>query len=160
MIFLKKILVVEDEEDIQELLCTYLCDAGYEVSAACDGVQAIDKFHRGAFDLVLLDIMLPKIDGFGVCEVIRRESKVPIVMLTALDGEAQQLRGFDLEIDDYVTKPFSMPVLLRKVAAILRRAVGGGAAGGRAALPRAHHAAQRNGGVPCGQAADADGTRI
>lgn len=124
--FLKKILVVEDEEDIQELLCTYLCDAGYEVTAACDGVQAIEQFYRGAFDLVLLDIMLPKIDGFGVCEVIRRESKVPIVMLTALDGEAQQLRGFDLEIDDYVTKPFSMPVLLRKVAAILRRASGGG----------------------------------
>ena len=143
MNFLKKILVVEDEEDIQELLCTYLCDAGYEVTAACDGVQAIEQFHRGAFDLVLLDIMLPKIDGFGVCEVMRRESKVPIVMLTALDGEAQQLRGFDLEIDDYVTKPFSMPVFFaeggRHFAPGRRRR----AAGGRAALPRAHHAAQR-----------------
>lgn len=68
--------------------------------------------------------MLPKIDGFGVCELIRQESQVPILMLTALDGEAEQLRGFDLEIDDYVTKPFSMPVLLKKIAAILRRAGG------------------------------------
>ena len=69
--------------------------------------------------------MLPKIDGFGVCELIRRESRLPVIMLTALDGEAEQLRGFDLEIDDYIVKPFSMPILLRKVAAVLRR-VGGG----------------------------------
>ena len=159
MNFLKKILVVEDEEDIQELLCTYLCDAGYEVTAACDGVQAIEQFHRGAFDLVLLDIMLPKIDGFGVCEVIRRESKVPIVMLTALDGEAQQLRGFDLEIDDYVTKPFSMSVLLRKVAAILRRA-GGGEQPEDVLRYRELTMQPSAGGMPCGQAADADGPRI
>ena len=87
-------------------------------------MEALDRFHSGAFDLVLLDLMLPKIDGFGVCELIRQESQVPILMLTALDGEAEQLRGFDLEIDDYVTKPFSMPVLLKKIAAILRRAGG------------------------------------
>ena len=71
--------------------------------------------------MVLLDIMLPKIDGYGVCELIRRESNVPIVMLTALDAEENQLKGFDLQIDDYVTKPFSMPILLRKIAAVLRR---------------------------------------
>ncbi len=118
---MKSILIVEDEPDIQELLCAYLRDAGYETAAAGDGVAAMDLFQARAFDLVLLDIMLPKIDGFGVCELIRRQSQVPILMLTALDGEEQQLRGFGLDIDDYVTKPFSMPVLLEKIRVILRR---------------------------------------
>lgn len=68
-------------------------------------MEALELFRSASFDLVLLDIMLPKIDGFGVCELIRQESQVPILMLTALDGEAEQLRGFDLEIDDYVTSP-------------------------------------------------------
>ena len=126
---MKRILIVEDEPDIQELLCAYLQDAGYETETAGDGVEALDRFRAQAFDLVLLDVLLPKIDGFGVCEVIRRSSQVPVVMLTALDGEAQQLRGFGLNIDDYVTKPFSMPILLRKLAAVLRRA--GGDAPGR-----------------------------
>ena len=118
---MKSILIVEDEPDIQELLCAYLRDAGSETAAAGDGVAAMDLFQARAFDLVLLDIMLPKIDGFGVCELIRRQSQVPILMLTALDGEEQQLRGFGLDIDDYVTKPFSMPVLLEKIRVILRR---------------------------------------
>jgi len=118
---MKRILIVEDEMDIQELLSAYLRDAGYAVQIALDGMEAIDNFNKSCYDLVLLDIMLPKIDGFGVCELIRRESKVPIIMLTALDSEKEQIRGFDLEIDDYVTKPFSMPVLLRKIAAVLRR---------------------------------------
>ena len=83
---MKSILIVEDEPDIQELLCAYLRDAGYETAAAGDGVAAMDLFQARAFDLVLLDIMLPKIDGFGVCELIRRQSQVPILMLTALDG--------------------------------------------------------------------------
>ena len=81
-------------------------------------------FQEQPFDLVLLDIMLPKIDGFGVCELIRRQSQVPVLMLTALDAEEQQLRGFGLEIDDYVTKPFSMPILLEKIRAVLRRSAG------------------------------------
>ncbi|HBB28936.1 MAG TPA: DNA-binding response regulator [Clostridiales bacterium] len=118
---MKRILIVEDEMDIQELLSAYLRDAGYAVQIASDGMEAIDNFNKYCYDLVLLDIMLPKIDGFGVCELIRRKSKVPIIMLTALDNEKEQIRGFDLEIDDYVTKPFSMPVLLRKIAAVLRR---------------------------------------
>ena len=121
---MNRILIVEDEPDIQELLSAYLQQAGYQTSLAGDGVEALELFRSASFDLVLLDIMLPKIDGFGVCELIRQESQVPILMLTALDGEAEQLRGFDLEIDDYVTKPFSMPVLLKKIAAILRRAGG------------------------------------
>ena len=122
---MKRILVVEDEPEIQELLSAYLRHEGYSVTVAGDGIEALDRFRAGQFDLVLLDIMLPKIDGFGVCELIRRDSTVPIVMLTALDGEAEQIKGFDLQIDDYVTKPFSMPVLLRKIAAILRRSGGG-----------------------------------
>ena len=118
---LKKLLIVEDEPDIQELLEAYLHDAGYETTIAEDGVEALAKFQKDKFDLILLDLMLPKIDGFGVCEFIRRESNVPILMLTALDGEQEQLRGFRMEIDDYVTKPFSMPILLQKIRAILRR---------------------------------------
>lgn len=123
---MKKILIVEDEPDIQEILETYLQHAGYETTLAGDGVEALEKFQEGAFDLVLLDVLLPKIDGFGVCECIRRTSNVPLLMLTALDGEEEQLRGFGLEIDDYVTKPFSMPILLQKIRAILRRASGTG----------------------------------
>ena len=127
---MKHIFVIEDEPDIQELLCAYLRDAGYKTTAAGDGVAALELFRKETFDLVLLDLMLPKIDGFGVCEVIRRQSQVPILMLTALDGEEQQLRGFGLRIDDYVTKPFSMPVLLEKIRAVLRRS-GGGEEGSR-----------------------------
>ena len=118
---MKRILVIEDEPDIQEMLCAYLRDAGYSVSAASDGIQAMDCFHRESWDLILLDLMLPKIDGYGVCELIRRESDVPVIMVTALDTEENQIRGFDLQIDDYVTTPFSMPILLRKIAAVLRR---------------------------------------
>ena len=121
---MKHILIVEDEPDIQELLCAYLQDAGYGTAAAGDGVAALELFQSRPFDLVLLDLMLPKIDGFGVCELIRRQSQVPILTLTALDGEGEQLRGFRLNIDDYVTKPFSMPVLLEKIRVILRRSGG------------------------------------
>lgn len=118
---MKSILIVEDEPDIQELLCAYLEDAGYQTAVAGDGVTALSLFGAQSFDLVLLDLMLPKIDGFGVCECIRRQSQVPILMLTALDGEDQQLRGFGMDIDDYITKPFSMPILLEKIRVILQR---------------------------------------
>ena len=97
-----RILVVEDEPDIQELLCAYLRESGYEVGQALDGVEALDKFRRGRFELVLLDLLLPKIDGFGVCELIRRESDVPILMLTAVDGENEALRGYGAGVDDYI----------------------------------------------------------
>ena len=116
-----RILIVEDDRDIAELLENWLAEAAYETVTANDGLAALDAFASASFDLVLLDLMLPKLDGFGVCEWIRARSEAPIVMLTALDGEAEQLRGYDLCIDEYVTKPFSMPVLLRKIAAILRR---------------------------------------
>lgn len=121
-----RILIVEDDFDIAELLSTWLGEAGYLTTCAEDGLNALEAFEAESFDLVLLDLMLPKLDGFGVCEWIRKRSALPIIMLTALDGEAEQLRGYDLKIDDYVTKPFSMPVLLRKIAAILRRCDGEG----------------------------------
>ena len=118
---MQKILVVEDDFDIQELLHSFLQEAGYEVDVANDGVEAIDIFSNSQFDLILLDIMLPKIDGFTLCELIRKQSQVPIIMLTALNGEEEQIKGLDLQVDDYITKPFSMPVLIRKIAAVLRR---------------------------------------
>ncbi len=118
---MSKILIVEDDLSIQALLHDFIIEAGYSVVLAADGVEALAKYSEQDFDLVLLDIMLPKIDGYGVCEVIRQKSDVPIIMLTALDGEKNQIRGLDLQADDYITKPFSMPVLLRKIAAVLRR---------------------------------------
>ena len=124
----ERILVVEDDFDISEMLESWLGEAGYAVTLAGDGLEALERFGQARFDLVLLDLMLPKLDGFGVCEWIRRRSDVPIVMLTALDGEAEQLRGYDLKIDEYVTKPFSMPVLLHRIGAILRRSGGRSAA--------------------------------
>lgn len=116
-----KLLIVEDDLDIQELLQNFLQDAGYETSIANDGVEAISLFSIQQFDLILLDIMLPKIDGFTVCELIRKQSQVPIIMLTALNGEEEQIWGLDLQVDDYITKPFSMSILIRKIAAVLRR---------------------------------------
>lgn len=118
---MKKLLVVEDDISIQALLHDFIKEAGYEVVLASDGVKALTLFSEQAFDLILLDIMLPKIDGYRVCEVIRQKSDVPIIMLTALDGEQNQIKALDLLADDYITKPFSMPVLIRKISAVLRR---------------------------------------
>lgn len=119
-----RILIVEDDPDIQELLQAYLSEEGYDTISALDGEKALEKFHAGQIDLVLLDVMLPKLDGYDVCRAIRAESDTPVMMLTAMDSESHQLKGFDLRIDDYVTKPFSMPVLLRKIEAVLRRTTG------------------------------------
>lgn len=120
---MQKILVVEDDLDIQELLKNFLQEAGYSIVLANDGVETLSIFSDVQFDLILLDIMLPKIDGFAVCELIRKQSQVPIIMLTALNGEEEQIRGLDMQVDDYITKPFSMPVLIRKIAAVLRRSI-------------------------------------
>lgn len=118
---MQHILIVEDDLDIQDLLRNFLQEVGYEITIASDGMEAIALFSSAHFDLILLDIMLPKIDGFTVCELIRKQSQVPIIMLTALNGEEEQIRGLDLQVDDYITKPFSMPILIRKIAAVLRR---------------------------------------
>ena len=116
-----KILIVEDDPSIQEILHDFIQEAGYDITIASDGVEALTKFSESHFDLILLDIMLPKIDGYSVSEVIRKKSDIPIIMLTALDSEEAQIRGLDLMVDDYITKPFSLPILIRKIAILLRR---------------------------------------
>ena len=116
-----KIRVLEDDRDIEELLQFFLEDNGYQVAIARDGLEGITMFREGGFSLILLDIMLPKIDGYAVCELVRKESDIPIIMVTALSDEEDQMKGLDLLADDYITKPFSMPVLLRKIGAVLRR---------------------------------------
>ena len=118
---MKKILVVEDEPEIRTLLDNFLTHEGFEVSLAGDGVEALSLFGRAHFDLVLLDIMIPKIDGFGVCEVIKKQSDMPVMFVSALNDDKSQIKGYDLMADDYVTKPFSMPILIRKINALLRR---------------------------------------
>lgn len=116
-----KILVVEDNHDYQELLQNFLESAGHEIETADDGAKALELVREHSFDLVLLDLMLPKLDGFGVCEAIRKNCNVPVIMLTALEDEEYQMRGYLQQIDDYITKPVSMPLLLHKVEAVLRR---------------------------------------
>lgn len=118
----KKILIIEDELAIQKILSEPLTFAGYKVTTASDGLEGINLFHKQNFDLVLLDIMLPKIDGYTVCEMIRQESQIPIIILTALDTEDAQIKGFDKLADDYITKPFSIKLVLKRVEALLRRA--------------------------------------
>lgn len=118
---MKKILVVEDEKDIQNIIKAFLENAEYKVETADDGLDGINIIQKNKFDLILLDIMMPKIDGFVVCEMIRKNSNVPIIILTALTDEESQLKGFDKLADDYITKPFSMPIVLKHIEAILRR---------------------------------------
>ncbi len=118
----KRILIIEDEAAIQKILSEPLSFEGYEVTAASDGLAGINAFREQEFDLVLLDIMLPKIDGYTVCEMIRQESQIPIILLTALDTEDAQIKGFDKLADDYITKPFSIRLVLKRMEALLRRA--------------------------------------
>ena len=120
----KTILIIDDEKAIQNVMKAFLEDAGYITVLADDGLDGIKKFHRYNPDLVLLDLMLPKIDGFAVCELIRKESQVPIIMLTARDDDDSQIKGFDVLADDYITKPFSMEELTFRIEAILRRVRG------------------------------------
>ncbi|WP_205666392.1 response regulator transcription factor [Anaerosphaera multitolerans] len=121
MIVIFTILVVEDDYDIRELIQNYLENEGYKVLLAPDGEKAIEIYYKNNVDLILLDLMLPKIDGYSVCKTIREDSKVPIIMLTALDEVRNQLKGYDMEIEDYITKPFSMEILLKKIEVVLRR---------------------------------------
>ena len=117
----ERILIIEDEEAIRSILRELLLDAGYEVEEAADGPEDIAKFRAGRFVLVLLDLMLPGLDGYAVCEQIRRVSDIPVIMLTALDGEDAQIKAFELQADDYITKPFSLRLVLMRIEAVLRR---------------------------------------
>lgn len=116
-----KILIIEDEKPIQNILKAFLENEGYQIVLANDGMEGITAFHTAQYDLVLLDIMMPKLNGYTVCEMIRNESDTPVILLTALDDEESQMKGFDLLADDYITKPFSMPLVLRRIEAVLRR---------------------------------------
>ncbi len=124
----QKILIIEDEEGIVHLLNLYLKDAGYDVVVARDGADGLAMHAREHPDLVLLDIMLPAIDGFEVCRRIRAWSKTPILMLTARGNEDDRIQGLDLGADDYLVKPFSPRELVSRVRAILRRTSAGSGA--------------------------------
>ncbi len=116
-----RIMVVEDEESFSEALSFMLRREGYEVEVAGDGNLAMDVFERHGADLILLDLMLPGLSGLEVCRQIRVKSQVPIIMLTAKDGEIDKVVGLEIGADDYVTKPFSSRELLARVRSVLRR---------------------------------------
>jgi DNA-binding response OmpR family regulator len=116
-----RILLVDDEASVQKLLTYPLRKEGYEVVSALDGEEALARFDEGEFDLVVLDIMLPKLDGFDVCRRMRAKSGVPIIMLTAKADEVDTVLGLELGADDYITKPFSMREFGSRVKAVLRR---------------------------------------
>ena len=115
------ILVVDDEKEIADLVELYLSNEGYRVEKFYEALPALDYTRREEPALAVLDVMLPDMDGFTLCQRIRENHLYPIIMLTALSGEEEQIRGLDLQVDDYITKPFSMPVLVRKIGAVLRR---------------------------------------
>ena len=117
----EKILVVEDEPSLQETLVYNLGKQGYSVESAGDGRAAIETARKSHPDLIILDIMLPELDGFEVCKIVRKEMTVPILMLTARDDEIDRVVGLEVGADDYLTKPFSMRELLARVKAQLRR---------------------------------------
>lgn len=117
----KRILVVEDDATLRETLEYNLDRQGYDVSTAADGVTALEVARSEEPDLVILDLMLPRLDGFEVCRVLRQDMSVPILMLTALDDEVDKVVGLEVGADDYLTKPFSMRELLARVKALLRR---------------------------------------
>lgn len=117
------ILIVEDEKEIREGVSEYLAEVGYSVISAEDGMQAIELFKNSKIDLVILDIMLPKANGFVVLNKIRQESNVPVIMLTAMSDDYTQIMSFDEKADDYITKPFSIIVLYKRIEALLRRVV-------------------------------------
>ncbi len=119
----KKILLIEDEEIIREGVSEYLKEVGYSVTTAEDGQKGLDMFRQYSFDLVILDIMLPKINGFIVLNKIREGSNIPVIMLTAMSDEVTQIMSFDEKADDYITKPFSVVILHKRIEALLRRGV-------------------------------------
>ena len=124
-----RILLVDDEQAVQTLLTYPLRKEGYEVVGAMDGQEALDRFTEQRFDLVVLDIMLPKLDGIEVCRRLRTRSQVPIIMLTAKGDEADKIEGLEIGADDYITKPFSVREFRSRVKAALRRGNMGGPGG-------------------------------
>ncbi len=117
----KRILVIDDEPKIVEVVEAYLVNSGYQVRTAFDGSSGMDLFEKYGADLVVLDLMLPKVSGEEVCKSIRRKSRVPIIMLTAKIEEESAIQGFHIGADDYVTKPFSVRELMARIQSLLRR---------------------------------------
>ena len=117
----RNILVVEDDRNISELIHMYLVKEGFDVRIAADGGKAIEEFQKQAPDLILLDIMLPVMDGWAVCAKIRETSKVPIIMLTAKSEVFDRIQGLEMGADDYIVKPFEMKEVLARIHAVLRR---------------------------------------
>ncbi len=116
-----RVLIVEDEPRLRGILCDWFRNKGDDPVPAANGAEALERLEEGEYDALLLDIMMPELDGFSVCRAARRESDVPIVFLTALSDEEDKLLGYELGADDYVTKPFSMAVLYAKLDALIRR---------------------------------------
>ena len=120
-----RIMIVDDEQRLRKLVRDYMIREGYSVLEAANGREALDLFdNEGNIALIILDVMMPEMDGWQVCSEIRKTSKVPIIMLTARSDEKDELRGFELGVDEYVTKPFSPRTLAARVNAILRRTLG------------------------------------
>ncbi|MBZ9686466.1 response regulator transcription factor [Clostridium estertheticum] len=117
----EKILLVDDEERMRDMIKEYTSIEGYNIDEAADGVQALELFKQNKYSLVILDVMMPKIDGWSVCREIRKTSNVPIIMLTARGEEYDKLFGFEQGADDYIIKPFSPKELLARMKAIIRR---------------------------------------
>ena len=117
----KYILVVEDDYKSQQLLQQFLTSNGYNVDCANDGLEGIQMYKDRNYNLILLDIVMPNLDGFSMCKMIRKESDVPIIFVTALSSESDQIKGFDLLCDDYIVKPFSYNLLIKRIEAVLRR---------------------------------------
>ena len=126
-----QILIVEDEEKLRSILCDYFISKQDLPVPAENGLQALEFLEQQSFDAVLLDIMMPQLDGFSVCRAARKTSDVPIIFLTALSDEEDKLRGYELGADDYITKPFSLSVLYAKVSALIKRRRGNMLSGDR-----------------------------
>lgn len=120
----KKILIVEDEKDISEIIAYNISRQGYDVDTAYDGETGLEKALSGEFDLILLDLMLPKLDGFEICRRVRERLETPIIILTAREEENDKITGLDLGADDYMTKPFSIGELTSRIKANIRRYAG------------------------------------
>lgn len=120
----RSVLIVEDEQLMREVIADYFVDANYNVTQAKDGIEAIELAKEFDYDIILLDLMLPELDGFSVCRKIRKTKDTPIIMITARSDEDDKLIGYELGADDYVTKPFSPKVLIAKANALIKRSRG------------------------------------
>lgn len=116
-----RILVVDDEENIRQIICKYGKFEGYEVFEAKDGMEAVELCRKNHYDILILDIMMPHLDGFSTCREIRKTKDIPVIMLSARGEEYDKIHGFELGVDDYVVKPFSPKELMMRVAAVLKR---------------------------------------